>query len=561
MNTMFKTALPLAVAGFASQALASPPGSDFGRYIDFNWGDCPEVFQSADNKNQCSLAEVPANWNDPAGQKIDVLVSKHPANSGKAKGQLWLLQGGPGGSGAVFPSLYDSLLKQFAEDYDLYVLEHRGVGWSTSIICPQVPADSYKEFTTICHDTLYDEWGENLYNFNTTNAAKDLDYVIGKSKAINWYPSYVYGVSYGTLWAQRFSQVAPTGAQAVILDSVVPPTGFGVDLWDENSNGIFDKVAEYCDSDPFCQSKLGNNTAQLVKDTVADFYSGQHCPEVKLTKDQLQELGMTFIQRSQEEMLMPIYHRLARCNADDVTALNNVQKFFFGGYDGFMASRFEDAKPSFSDAVFNVIAFNEISGARKSTAEKIAYCDTAVTCSSTERHLNTEADYKVWGDKYVDPYIYKDMFHYMPTLAINGDLDPQTPHFHAERIKGAFSNINQRYVEFPFTAHAAAFVTPAKTTTGNTCGVDVMFSFVNRLWDQPDTSCIDKLVGMNFDLPDFYSQIIFGTTGDFDEYDSPTVDLTSFQVEALSTTDNLKFEKLVKQVSASLHFVGKPMMH
>ena len=35
-------------------------------------------------------------------------------------------------------------------------------------------------------------------------------------------PTYVYGVSYGTTWAQRFMQVAPQTAAAVVLDSIIP---------------------------------------------------------------------------------------------------------------------------------------------------------------------------------------------------------------------------------------------------------------------------------------------------------------------------------------------------
>ena len=59
----------------------------------------------------------------------------YAATSGEPKGQLWFLQGGPGGSGDVFAGLYDNFFADFAKDYDLYVLEHRGVEWSDALEC------------------------------------------------------------------------------------------------------------------------------------------------------------------------------------------------------------------------------------------------------------------------------------------------------------------------------------------------------------------------------------------------------------------------------------------
>ena len=93
----------------------TPVKSDLNRYIAFNWGTCPELFQSRDGQNLCTLAQVPLDWDAPSGQQIEVLVSKHPASSGNSKGQIWLLQGGPGGSGSFFVNQFDSTLATWLE--------------------------------------------------------------------------------------------------------------------------------------------------------------------------------------------------------------------------------------------------------------------------------------------------------------------------------------------------------------------------------------------------------------------------------------------------------------
>ncbi|MBQ4837839.1 alpha/beta hydrolase [Pseudoalteromonas luteoviolacea] len=508
--------LCLSVFGYSQGVAAHSNTSEYNRYVNFNWGECPGSFATPDKRNLCSFAKVPVNWDKPNDKQIDILVSKYPAKSNQPKGQIWFLQGGPGYSASFYAQHYDTTLSQYTQDYDLYILEHRGVGWSTHLECPNKPDGDYQQYQQSCYDALHQKWGDDLFHFNTTGAAQDLAYSIDKSRATNWLPSYVYGASYGTLWAQRFTQVAPQGAQAIILDSIVPSKGFSLDLWDENFNYIFSGLAEYCNADPLCQSKLGNDSEHTIKTLLNKVYSNSHCPQTKFNQDSLQALSTLLMMRSIEGALMPAYYRLARCNSDDVIALNNLHQFIFEGTGRQLLELQPKPKNDYSQVLSSLIVHNEISQEHRSLEARLNYCKDAVSCIPKALLYSRYIQKAVWGDKYRSQFTYTDVHHYIPTLMLNGDLDPQTPHSYAYDFMRTFTNVNQRYIEFPQTPHAVIFESPADTNTGNNCGVDVMQSFLNNIWQQPNTDCIAKLHGLNFNLPAFESTLLFGTENAYD---------------------------------------------
>lgn len=80
----------------------------------------------------CAVERVAA---DPSGlsgapaAEFQLFVRKFPA-TGQARGQVWLVAGGPGESGASFYGLLPVLRKAFA-GFDLLVPDHRGTGFST----------------------------------------------------------------------------------------------------------------------------------------------------------------------------------------------------------------------------------------------------------------------------------------------------------------------------------------------------------------------------------------------------------------------------------------------
>ena len=108
-------------------------------------------------------------------------------------------------------------------------------------------------------------------------------------------------------------------------------------------------------------------------------------------------------------------------------------------------------------------------------------------------------------DKYADPQ--------MPILLINGDLDPQT---NVEQARDAAINfgantkgINRYYVEFPNVRHGVLTSSPIINDTDysnrfrrdyKSCGMYVIKSFIDNPYSQPDTTCLNWLVPLDWSV-------------------------------------------------------------
>src|SRR5690349_3398464 len=67
-------------------------------------------------------------------------------------------------------------------------------------------------------------YSDIVRHFTTTNAANDVAHGIEYCKKhFGYETTYVFGYSYGTYWTNRYMQVAPNQADAVIMDGNCAP--------------------------------------------------------------------------------------------------------------------------------------------------------------------------------------------------------------------------------------------------------------------------------------------------------------------------------------------------
>ncbi|MGW1075241.1 alpha/beta hydrolase [Streptomyces sp. NPDC002537] len=198
-----------------------------------NWQRCDANSPAA---FQCATLEVPLDYGDPGGKKIDIAISRLKASSAKERrGVLLLNPGGPGGPGLNLP--VDPLMKipeEVKRQYDLIGFDPRGTGRSSPVSCgltedEQSTDNPYKAGTfakdverarTVAGKCLA-KAGDRLPHLTTRNAARDMDVIRAASgeKTISY-----LGVSYGTYLGAVYLQMFPRRADRFVLDSAIDPT-------------------------------------------------------------------------------------------------------------------------------------------------------------------------------------------------------------------------------------------------------------------------------------------------------------------------------------------------
>jgi pimeloyl-ACP methyl ester carboxylesterase len=267
MNRVLPLVLALLLL-FPASVVASPKENAF-----VTCADAAEI--PALSSSLCVKIAVPLDHARPGRGEIELFVRKFPA-VGRVRGQLWLVAGGPGESGASFYPLLASL-RDAAPGYDLLIPDHRGTGYSTRL-CP------VEESRESAGGTALEgaEWGscflalaaglERTRAFNTTNAALDLNAAMGRLSGRG--RTVLYGVSYGTQLVLRTLAIAPPRRlDGVILDSLVPPET--TEMWDLSRrsmvvDAVGRKVLAACDLRLDCRGSLGGSAISIMEAVVRD---------------------------------------------------------------------------------------------------------------------------------------------------------------------------------------------------------------------------------------------------------------------------------------------------
>ncbi|GAA2286086.1 alpha/beta hydrolase [Streptomyces atrovirens] len=248
------------------------------------WGKCPPLAEgrTRDPHLACGTLEVPLDYRNPDGMKIDVAVSRlSTARPGKRHGVLLLNPGGPALGGLGMPETMASTLpKSVLDRYDLIGFDPRGVEHSTPQSCglqdpsvsglfPYPAADGSitknvalaKADAEQCADTV----GKNLRYYNTANTARDMDRIrqaLGEKKISYW------GQSYGTYLGAVYRSLFQNHTDRMILEGNVDPTKVWAnqvaDTWGKGMADRFPDAARVAAAQADTL-KLGTNVAQVTR--------------------------------------------------------------------------------------------------------------------------------------------------------------------------------------------------------------------------------------------------------------------------------------------------------
>jgi pimeloyl-ACP methyl ester carboxylesterase len=223
------------------------------------------VWRGCGGGMQCTTAEAPMNWDDPAQATIELALVRQPA-TGQRLGSLLVNPGGPGGSGYdfVLDSIDYATSERLQQSYDIVGFDPRGVGHSSAVSCYDDPAflDEFN-YGIVPGEYGSDEWIANLAQANkefgdaclehtgpllqyvdTISAARDLDLlraVLGDKK-LNF-----LGYSYGTFLGATYADLYPEKTGRLVLDGALDPATTDFDVTATQATGFESAMRAYLD--------------------------------------------------------------------------------------------------------------------------------------------------------------------------------------------------------------------------------------------------------------------------------------------------------------------------
>ena len=284
LTTTVATLTGILVAGCST----APEQPDVVRRVstDVQWTACPdgaEDSKGGPRQLQCAKIQVPRDYNDPEGVKIDLAISKLASkNLDKRRGILMLNPGGPGGTGLDQPEFLvkQGISQEVLDTYDLIGIDTRGVGHSTRISCGftddlgylgAVPPYAYDDAAFDEQAALSEEVARRCAEdplvpyVSTANMSRDMNRVrqsLGEEKA-----SFL-GYSYGSALGAAYASMYPDTADRIVIDSNIGDTHLDYEGIRNYALGMEDAFPDFAKwaADRSDRFGLGNTPAE-VRDT------------------------------------------------------------------------------------------------------------------------------------------------------------------------------------------------------------------------------------------------------------------------------------------------------
>ncbi|GGJ79189.1 peptidase [Pilimelia anulata] len=227
-----------AVVALAGTALVAPATATAAPApaAAIDWQPCTDATLSRAGA-ECGYVDVPLDHAKPAGEKIQIAVSrvKHKVADADYQGPILVNPGGPGGSGLRWATLGARVPNKIGEAYDWIGFDPRGVGASKpALSCdpeyftynrpeyapgtPEIEKANLAKAAGYTKKCAASPAAKLLDHVKTTDTVRDMELIraaLGAEK-INY-----YGFSYGTYIAQVYATLFPERLRRVVIDGVV----------------------------------------------------------------------------------------------------------------------------------------------------------------------------------------------------------------------------------------------------------------------------------------------------------------------------------------------------
>ena len=463
----------------------------------------------------CSRLEVPENREKARSRFIELSVVKIHAREpedwdAEEKGE-WIKREDPiiyltGGPGVKAQGYVNRLKDHGVRDVrDLYILEQRGIGWSSdfcqdyALFDPSVANtpvwDEYQRASLAAMEACFAKAKAarvDLSGYSSIENARD---VRALRQALGFDQWNVWGISYGSILGQAYLKEDPDGIRAAVIDAIVP---LQQDITFHHIaryyNRVLTMLESACQADKACARDfpdLIENYKNAIK-TVAmapievDAIDTELFPAGKayIFHDLIGFAPFSLFYEQKNYPSMPAF----------IAALTRMVEE--ENYEGLkIATAGGSQLPDISQGMYDAIACNDgwHPGIRKSFEEDgidhpvlaMMFGDPTIADEQAQICRRYGADARPAED-------YRAVETDIRTLIVEGAMDPITPPPLAELILPGFSN--GTYVEFAFAGH------------GPTRSVECAGEFLTKFYDDPNGE-LDMTCPESMEAPDFTGRL------------------------------------------------------
>ncbi len=451
---------------------------------------------------ECATIDVPLDWDTPDGEMLPATALRIRADTPERVGTFWALAGGPGGSGLGY-ALDEGWVDEItAAGWDIVITPHRGS------YAPRLTCSNASALGTGCRQSLEDEWGEGLRHFNTRWAAHDVHAFVERERASDDEPVVVYGVSYGTYWAQFFEGEFPGVASSLILDSAVP-TNADLAMQEYLTQDIATQLLQTCVDDPTCGPAVGFDSGEAFAEALLTTIDDGDCGgnDTGLWEETDYRFFFAFLINLQTARnYVPLLAALlTRCDPELTQTADTAMNALFaqakaaGVQPAERSPRLDGMPPN------PAILFSEPLQAAVIATSMLAPDATPAEAElDAERHVASlgfgslvAAVQRGWGTLPAVE-LNRNFVSQSPILVLNASYDLQTVFPWAERVAAQHG---QPLVEFADARHGITLTgTGGKSLMGDSCARSLMLGFMSDPTAPPDTACVESLPGVDVSL-------------------------------------------------------------
>jgi pimeloyl-ACP methyl ester carboxylesterase len=469
----------------------------------------PENREKADSRFiELHVVKLSSRWGreDQDEEKPDEDEIDYGLAPGKRDDPVVYLTGGPGAKVGYYVERFKD--HTLLDHRDLYILEQRGIGWSGDF-CPfystrspaRGDADSFDEYLAAGDEVLRDcivnaqAAGVDVTGYNTIENARD---VKALRRALGFEKWNVWGISYGSILGQAYVKEDPEGILALAIDAIMP---LNIRASDEYWRVVkwyqrdLTKLQEICDTQPRCkelypdisgrlrQAVSSMNGQAIVVDTpdTEVFPSGK----ARFFPDLAAFLPFSAFYEQDNYPGLPglIYAWADIIESRDETVFQALAVALGAGDD--------DASNGMHHAILCLDghASQQVAAFRRDLADHPVFA-TAITNDADLDRAEGLCDELGIPSRPSSDYLATETD--IPSLIIEGDMDPITPPPNARAILPGFSN--GTYVEFPYAGHG-----PSRSVK---CAGHMLNAFYDDPAVEPDLRCVEEM-----EIPEIYAPI------------------------------------------------------